>query len=67
MVSYQKLTQIGFDVVKSKGAQFDGQRPQNAQTVVQIIAEEWAENKNEYRQMTEQQARAELQDVLVVN
>jgi len=66
MVSYQTLTAIAFEVAREKGAQFDGQRPENATSIVQIVADEWNSDKNRYKQMTEAQARRELNGILNV-
>lgn len=65
MVSYQTLVGIAYDVVDAKGAQFDG--ISDGQTVIEIVAEEWSQNKEEYRGLTEKQARSRLNRVLEVN
>jgi hypothetical protein len=66
MVTYQRLTAIAFEVAREKGAQFSGQRPQNATSVVEIVADEWNAETEMYRGFTEQQARQRLRDVIEV-
>jgi len=61
MVSYQTLTAIAFEVAREKGASFSGQRPANATAVVELVAACWNENKQQYKQMTEAQARRQMQ------
>jgi len=67
MVSYQTLTAIAFEVAREKGAEFEGERPENARAVIEIVSTEWNDEKDEYRQMTESQAKTRLRGVIEVN
>lgn len=67
MVSYQTLTAIAFEVAREKGAQFSGQQPSAATSIIEIVADEWNSDKERYRQMTEAQARRAMENVLVVS
>jgi len=58
MVSYQKFTSIAFDVAEQKGGTFEGIEDGGA--FISEVAAVWNENKQEYKQMTESQARDEL-------
>ena len=58
MVTYQTFTSIAFDVADSKGASFKG-IDDGGQFISQVAAL-WNSNKSEFRQMTEEQARAAL-------
>jgi len=66
MVSYQTMTAVAFEVARNKGATFDGQRPEDAQAVIEIVADEWNAETQRYKQMTEAQVRSELQSLLEV-
>lgn len=67
MVSYQVLTQLAFEVAESKGAEYEGARPENAREVISIVSAEWNDNKEMYLQMTEEQAREQLEDLISVS
>lgn len=62
MVSYQKFTSIAFDVADSKGGSFSG--IEEGGQFIREVAAVWNENKQQYRQMTEQQARATLNELV---
>jgi len=64
MVSYQEFTSIAFDVADEKGGSFDG--IQQGGAFIREVAAVWNENKQRYKQMTESQARAELNDLVEV-
>lgn len=58
MVTYQTFTSIAFDVADEKGAQFAG--IEDGGQFIQQVAAVWNQRKDEFLQMTEEQARAEL-------
>lgn len=58
MVTYQTFTSIAFDVADEKGAQFAG-IAEGGQFIQQVAAL-WNQRTDEFRQMTKEQARAEL-------
>lgn len=62
MVSYQRFTSIAFDVAEQKGAQFDG--IEDGGRFVSELSELWQAEKDRYKQMTEDQMRAELEGVV---
>jgi hypothetical protein len=62
MVSYQTFTSIAFDVADEKGAQFAG--IEEGGQFIQQVAAVWNQRTDEFRQMTEQQARAELNQLV---
>lgn len=62
MVSYQTFTSIAFDVADKKGGSF-GDIDDGAEFIREVAAV-WNQNKERYQQMTESQARAELNDLV---
>lgn len=66
MPRYSTWTSIAFDVARSKGARFEGSVPNGAEDVISVAASVWSEDKERYRAMTEQQARAVLEDEIQV-
>jgi len=62
MVSWQTLVEIAFDVADEKGAQFAGISDGGA--FMSDLAQVWSQNKETWRQYTEQQARNELKDII---
>jgi hypothetical protein len=62
MVSWQTFVEIGFDVAESKGATFTGISDGGA--FMSDLAEVWSRDKERYIQMTEQQVRNELRDMV---
>lgn len=62
MVSYQTYTAIAFEIANEKGAQFDG--IQDGGQFISQLAQYWRQNKENLKQMTEQQARRQLQSVV---
>ncbi len=62
MVTYQTFTSIAFDVADDKGASFDG--IEDGGEFIRQIAAVWNSDKEQYRQMTEDQARATLKGMV---
>lgn len=62
MVSYQEFTSIAFDVAESKGGTFEG--IQEGGQFIREVATVWNQNKERYKQMTQKQARAELNELV---
>jgi hypothetical protein len=62
MVSWQTFVEIAFDVADDKGAQFTGIKEGGA--FMSDLADLWSQEKERYIQMTEQQVRNELQDLV---
>jgi len=65
MVSYQKLTSIGYDVAKQKGAEFAG--ISSGQEVIGVVSECWNEDTEKLKQMTEQQARQYMEESIHIS
>jgi hypothetical protein len=59
MVSYQTFVTLAFDVARQKGAQFDG--IDDGGDFLSDVAALWSSNTEQYRQMTQQQARNALE------
>lgn len=62
MVSYQTFVKLAFDEAKAKGASFDG-IDQGGDFMTQVAAV-WSQNKDEFKQFTERQARNRLSDMV---
>lgn len=62
MVSWQTFVEIAFDVADDKGAQFAGITEGGA--FMSDLGDLWTEEKERYIQMTKQQVRNELQDLV---
>jgi len=62
MVTWQTLVEIAFDVADDKGAQFQG--ISDGGQFMSQLAELWSQNKETWKQYTEQQARQELEEVV---
>lgn len=62
MVSYQTYTSIAFDVAEQKGAQFDG--IEDGGQFISELSDYWQSEKDRLKQMTEAQARSELEEVV---
>ncbi len=62
MVSWQTFVEIAFDVAEQKGAQFAGITEGGA--FMSDLGEVWTQEKERYKQMTEAQARSELQELV---
>lgn len=62
MVSWQTFVEIAFDVADDKGAQFAGITEGGA--FMSDLGELWSQEKEHYIQMTEAQARSELEDLV---
>lgn len=62
MVSWQTFVEIAFDVADEKGAQFAGITEGGA--FMSELGDLWSEEKGRYIQMTEQQVRNELQELV---
>ena len=62
MVSWQTFVEIAFDVADDKGAQFAGITEGGA--FMSELGDLWSQEKDRYIQMTEQQVRNELQDLV---
>lgn len=62
MVSYQKFTSLCYDEAKKKGVQFDG--IEDGGQFTSQIAAYWNDNKPRLKQMTVQQARSEVEDIV---
>lgn len=59
MVSWQTFVEIGFDVAEQKGAQFEGITEGGA--FMSDLGDVWSQNKQKYKQLTEEQTRNELE------
>ena len=62
MVSYQTFTKLAFAVAEAKGGSFEG--IDDGAQFTQQIAALWNRNKQEWKQMTEQQARNRLRQIV---
>jgi len=62
MVSWQTLVSIAFDIAEQKGAQFDG--IEEGGKFLNDLSAVWQTDKAQIKQMTEQQARNYLQDLV---
>lgn len=62
MVSWQTFVEIAFDVADDKGAQFAGITEGGA--FMSDLGDVWSEEKQRYKQMTRQQARRELEQLV---
>lgn len=62
MVSYQTFVEIAFDEAKRKGATFNG--IDEGGDFLTDVAEVWSRNKETFKQLTEQQARSRIQDMV---
>jgi hypothetical protein len=58
MVSYQTMVRLAFDIAEQKGAQFDS--ISDGGQFLSELSGLWQENKQEIKQMTEDQARRYL-------
>jgi hypothetical protein len=67
MVRYSTWTSIAFDVAKTKGVQFEGNPPTASAQILSVAAEVWSEDKERYKNMTEEQARAVLNREITVS
>lgn len=63
MVSYQRFTALAFEVAKDKGMVTS---QENSQDLVQIVSEEWNDNKQFLETATNAEAREMLQDAIQV-
>jgi len=62
MVSYQTFVKIAFDEAKAKGATFQG--IDEGGDFMTDVAAVWSENKDTYKQLTEQQTRNRVRDLV---
>jgi len=62
MVSWQTFVEIAFDVAEQKGAQFAGIT--EGGTFMSELGDLWSSDKEKYKQMTKQQTRRELEQVI---
>jgi hypothetical protein len=62
MVTWQTFVEIAFDVADDKGAQFAGITEGGA--FMSDLGDVWSNNKQQYKQMTEQQARNKLENLV---
>lgn len=62
MVSWQTFVEIAFDVADEKDAQFAGITEGGA--FMSDLGDVWSQEKQRYIQMTEQQVRNELDDLV---
>jgi len=62
MVSYQTFVEIAFDEAERQGAMFTGIEAGGA--FMSDLGEVWSDEKDRYKQMTKQQVRDELQDMI---
>lgn len=62
MVSWQTFVEIAFDVADDKGAQFAGITEGGA--FMSDLGDVWSSEKDRYIQMTESQARSELEELV---
>lgn len=62
MVSWQKFVELAFDEAKRKGGSFDG--IDEGGDFMEDVAAVWQQDKQRYKQMTEQQARNAISDMV---
>jgi len=62
MVSYQTFVKLAFDEAKAKGASFQG--IDEGGDFMTDVAAVWSQNKETYKQLTEQQTRSRLRDMV---
>lgn len=62
MVSWQTFVEIAFDVAEDKGAQFAGITEGGA--FMSDLGDLWSSEKEKYKQLTRQQTRRELEQVV---
>jgi uncharacterized protein YbjQ (UPF0145 family) len=62
MVSWQTFVAIAFDEAKAKGATFQG--IDEGGDFMEDVARVWQSDKERYKQMTEQQARNAIKDMV---
>lgn len=62
MVSWQTFVSIAFDTAEQKGAQFEN--IDEGGKFMSDLAMVWQQDKEQYKQMTEQQARDLLDDLV---
>lgn len=62
MVSWQTVVSISFEIAEQKGAQFDG--IEDGGEFMSQLSEYWSMNKDDLKQMTEQQAENDLRTVI---
>jgi len=62
MVTYQTLTKLAYEVADQKGASFDG--IEDGASFTRQVAALWNRNKDEWKQMTKEQARSRLNEVV---
>ena len=62
MVSWQTFVEIAFDVADDKGAEFAGITQGAA--FMSDLGDLWSEEKEKYKQLTQQQTRRELETVV---
>jgi len=63
MVSYQRFTALAFEVAKEKGMETS---QENSQELIQIVAEEWNDNKQRLSTATNAEARKMLRAAIQV-
>lgn len=62
MVSYQAFVKIAFDEAKAKGASFAG--IDDGGDFMTDVAAVWSERKDEFKPLTERQARSRLSEMI---
>jgi len=62
MVSYQTFVKLAFDEAKAKGATFEG--IDEGGDFMTDVATVWSQNKEQYKQLTEQQTRTRLKKLV---
>jgi len=62
MVTWQTLVSIAFDIAQEKGAEF--QNIEDGGGFLSDLSSVWEQDKDRLKQMTEQQARDYLQDLV---
>lgn len=62
MVSWQTFVELAFDVADEKGAQFEGIT--QGGTFMSDLGDVWTQNKQQYKQMTEKQAKRRLRELV---
>jgi len=62
MVSWQTWVSIGFETAEAKGAQFSG--ISDGASFMSDLAAVWQSDKQRYRQMTKQQVRDLMEDLV---
>ena len=62
MVSWQTFVKLSFDEAQRKGAQFEGIN--EGGDFMEDVAAVWQADKEKYKQMTERQARNDINDMV---